>query len=254
MKTAPRVGEEGNCRPCHAPHYLERGPCASCHRGDPGASRQTLAHQRLISGRAAENGLANGPAVVEGRERVESLACRRCHRVGGVGNRLATNLDHVVWRRDQGALVRSIGDPVVNMPRFGMNASQTEAVIAFLLRSAKPELAEATYRVRFARRDGPTRSGFDERCGGCHRALLADGPAGRGSAGPNLSGLFTREYPATAAGNRPWTPAQLRSWVQNPRALRPRTTMRPLRLEEGEWLRLVDELVSPAPIERPSAP
>ncbi len=254
MKTAPRVGGEGNCRPCHAPHYLERGPCTSCHRGDPGAARQKLAHQRLISGRAAENGLPNGPAVVEGRERVESLACRRCHLVGGAGNRLATNLDHVVWKRDQGALARSIGEPVVNMPRFGLDVSQTEAVIAFLLRSAQPELAEATYRVRFAHRDGLTRSIFDVRCGGCHRALLADGPAGRGSAGPNLSGLFTREYPATAQGNRPWTPAQLKSWLQNPRALRPQTTMRPLRLEESEWHRLLEELGAAGPSARPVAP
>jgi cytochrome c2 len=240
VRTAPPLSEGGQCVGCHKPHHLEVRSCAPCHGGDAGAQRRELAHYRLIYGKAAEHGVENSMAVADGRKLVESLACRRCHTIGEAGNRLATSLDHVVWKREQHALARSIGEPVENMPRFGMSRFEVEKVIAFLLHGARPELAEATYRVRFERRRGMANLRFEERCGGCHRALLADGPAGRGSAGPNLSGLFTRYYP-TAFVNRPWTPASLRDWLRNPRALRPQTTMRPVRLEDPEWPRLLEE-------------
>jgi cytochrome c2 len=242
VKTGPQVAGLEGCQDCHVPHDPARVACVSCHRGDPTAERKELAHYRLISGKAAEHGLADAPAVVEGRKLVDTLACRRCHSVGGAGNRLATNLDRVAWKRDQSALMRSIREPVENMPKFGLRALQTEAVIASLLNGADPGLAEATYRVRFASREAARSSRFDERCGGCHRAILAGAPAGRGSAGPNLSGLFTREYPFTASGAGSWTPAAVKSWLQNPRALRCETTMRPVVLEEWEWPRLIDEL------------
>jgi cytochrome c2 len=236
------VAKGGGCIGCHASHYQETGSCTSCHRGDPDAGRQALAHHRLLSGGAADHGRADAPPVVEGRKLLESLACHRCHQAGGVGNRLATNLDRIVWTRDQSRLAHSIADPVENMPRFGLSARQIDALIAFLLHSADSGTIDATYRVRFARRESDRGSRFEDRCGGCHRALLAEGPQGRGSAGPNLSGLFTGFYPTTAPKDRSWTPAALERWLLNPRALRPATTMRPLHVDRGEWRRLLDEL------------
>jgi cytochrome c2 len=238
-----RVAE--SCRTCHArraPSHLERGPCASCHGGDPFAARKELAHHHLITGRAAEHGLPNSPAVAEGRRRAESLACRRCHTVDGSGDRLATNLDRVAWRRDQGELARSIVNPVENMPRFGLDRGQAEAVIAYLLRSADPKLGTATYRVRFSKRAAVRDSVFESRCGGCHRTLAAASPLGRGSAGPNLSGVFTAFYPPTAPGARAWAPLTLEGWLANPRALRPGSAMRPVRLEARDFRILVEEL------------
>ena len=240
VKSAPQLSARGSCVECHQPHHLEVASCASCHRGNPGAQRTQLAHARLLHGKVAEHAVESSAAVAEGRALVESLACRRCHTIGKTGNRLATSLDQVVWKREQSALIGSIAAPVENMPKFGMTSFQIEKVVAFLLHSSDPAVAEATYRVRFERRRGIANR-FEERCGGCHRALLTDGPAGRGSAGPNLSGLFTRYYPATACGNRPWTPASLRDWLRNPRALRPQTTMRPVRLEDPDWPRLLEE-------------
>jgi cytochrome c2 len=231
-----------SCRACHVPRHLERGPCATCHAGDPTAARKALAHHRLITGRAAEHDMPDSPAVAEGRERVERLACRRCHTVGGSGNRRATNLDRVAWKRDQGELARSIGKPVENMPRFGLDRGQTEAVIGYLLHSADPKLGTVTYRVRFAKREGVRDSVFESRCGGCHRTLAAASPLGRGSAGPNLSGVFTKFYPSSAPGIRPWTPATLERWLENPRALRPGSAMRPVRLEARDFRILVEEL------------
>jgi len=240
--TAAQRTATGSCGGCHAPHFVERGTCAACHRGDPQALRKEIAHHRLLAGRVAEQGLLDSPAVAEGQRCVEQLACRRCHTVGGFGNRLATNLDRIAWTRDQPGLARSIGQPVENMPRFGLDARQIEAVIAFLLKSADPSLSEATYRVRFSRGGQNAESSFGTRCGGCHRALGPAGPLGKGSAGPNLSGLFTLYYPATASENRTWTPDALGKWLVNPRAVRPGAAMRPVRLEAGELEKLAGEL------------
>lgn len=201
-----------------------------------------IAHNRLIRGRAAEHGVPGSWAVSEGRRNVERLACRRCHTVDASGNRLATNLDRVAWKRDQGELAGSIGTPVENMPRFGLDRGQTEAVIAYLLRSADPKLGTATYRVRFSKRAAARDSVFESRCGGCHRTLGAASPLGKGSAGPNLSGVFTEFYPPTAPGARAWTPLTLGTWLANPRALRPGTAMRPVRLEAADVRLLVEEL------------
>lgn len=236
------VAKGGGCVGCHASHYQERGSCTSCHRGDPDADRQELAHYRLLSGSVADHGRADAPSVVEGRKLLESLACRRCHVAGGSGNRLATNLDRIAWTREQGGLAHSIAEPTENMPRFGLSIRQIESVLAALLHGADPGTTDATYRVRFARRESDHGSRFADRCGGCHRAILADGPQGRGSAGPNLSGLFTGFFPKTAPESRSWTPAELERWLLKPRDLRPATTMRPVRLERGEWRRLLDEI------------
>lgn len=233
--------EAQGCRACHVSGH-DRGPCASCHRGDRGAGRKALAHHRLITGRAAEHALPDSPAVAEGRGRVERLACRRCHTIDGWGNRLATNLDRVAWIRDQRELASSIGTPVENMPRFGLDRGQTEAVIAYLLRSADLKLGTATYRVRFSKRGAARDSVFESRCGGCHSTLAAASPLGRGSAGPNLSGVFTAFFPPTAPGGHAWTPLALEKWMENPRALRPGTAMRPVRLEARDFRILVEEL------------
>ena len=180
--------------------------------------------------------------MAEGQQRVQQLACRRCHTVGGLGNRLATDLDRTVWKRDQRDLAKSIGQPAANMPRFGLDERQTQAVIAFLLKSADPEVSEATYRVRFSRGGLNAESIFGSRCGGCHSALGPSGLLGKGSAGPNLSGLFTLYYPATASENLTWTPDALGKWLVNPRAERLCAGMRPVQLEAGELVRLSGEL------------
>jgi cytochrome c2 len=207
-KTNAEFHAAESCRTCHAPHHLDRGPCASCHGGDPAAARKKLAHHRLITGRAAEHGLPDSPAVTEGRRRVDRLACRRCHTADS----------------------------------SGLDEGQTEAVIAYLLRSADPKLGTTTYRVRFSKRRAARDSVFETRCGGCHRALAAVGPLGRGSAGPNLSGVFTKFFPPSAPGNRLWTPLTLERWLENPRVLRPRTAMRPVRLDARDFRILVEEL------------
>jgi mono/diheme cytochrome c family protein len=230
------------CRSCHAAHYVREGACEDCHRGNPGAEREELAHERLLAGRAAEHRLPHGLALSEGQRLVETLACRRCHTIGGKGNRLATDLDRVVWKRDQPQLVSSIREPVENMPAFGLDEGQAEAIVAFLLRSGSPDQPQDTYRVRFDRRASPRPTVFEKQCGGCHRFLGPAGPVGTGQLGPNLSGLFTPFYPPTAPGHRPWTAKALADWLENPRASRPATTMPPVALDADDLREVTAEL------------
>jgi cytochrome c2 len=230
------------CGGCHEPHYTAQGRCEECHRGDPAATRQELAHAWLLTGGAAEHALPDGPVVREGRQLVERLACRRCHTIAGEGNRLSTELDAVVWKREQAQLALSITQPVENMPDFGLEPRQIEAVIAYLLSAGSRDKPLDSYRVHFERAGADRTSVFEDKCGGCHRFLSPQGARGRGSAGPNLSGLFTPLYPRTAEGDRPWTAQALADWVKNPRHVRRTTTMPPLALSEDELRRVTEEL------------
>jgi mono/diheme cytochrome c family protein len=240
----PRAGRGEGCLACHASHFEGGGACADCHRGEPRAARKELAHARLLTGRAAEHDAPASPAVAEGERLVDALACRRCHTIDRAGNRLATDLDGVAWQREQAALVASITSPVENMPRFGLDARQAEAIVAALLHHGDRTRPDDSYRVHFdhtATRLETTV--FERTCGGCHRVLTPAGPLGSADAGPNLAGLFTSYYPRTAPGGGAWTSALLAEWTKNPRASRPNTTMPPVDpLPEGDWRRLVAEL------------
>ena len=237
---AVQAAVEG-CRSCHTPHYVHQGACRDCHRGNALVVRKDLAHQGLLSGRVAEWSFAQGDTVGEGRRLVESSACRRCHTIAGSGNRLATPLGGVLWKREQRALVASIATPAAYMPDFGFSPTQIEAVLAYLLQQATGTTADSAYRVQFS----PTRasaSTFASKCGACHRALGAMGPLGDGAQGPNLSGLFTPFYPHTAPGNRPWSPERLGGWLANPRTARAATTMLPVPVTAEELPRVIAEL------------
>ncbi len=238
------VEARGSCVSCHAPHYTDAGSCDDCHRGQPSSARVDLAHARLLTGRVAEHGLATGRAVTEGRQLVEAAACRRCHTIDGLGNRLATNLDQAVWKREQRELMTSITEPVENMPVFDFDRGQAEAVIAFLLNRARPGSSDETYRVQFARNPSAKPSTFEEKCGGCHRLLTTLGPRGYGRRGRNLSGLLSPFYPRTAPGERTWSEKALNDWVANPRAARPHTIMPPVPLGEVELREVLESIRS----------
>jgi len=242
VKAQSATTRDGGCRSCHEAHYVREGACEDCHRGNPDALRLELAHERLLTGRAAEHRLPGGLALREGRRLVKGLACRRCHTIGGEGNRLATDLDRVVWKRDEPQLLVSITEPVENMPAFGLDREQAESVVAFLLRSGSPDQPQDTYRVHFTRTPSASPTVFEKQCSGCHRFLGPLGPVGTGTVGPNLSGLFTPFYPPTAPGRRAWTPSALADWVRNPRASRPATTMPPVALSEDELRTVTAEL------------
>jgi cytochrome c2 len=229
------------CLDCHQVHYVREGTCAECHRGDPAAQRAEQAHLRLLNGAAAAHRMPASRLLRDGLRLVDALACRRCHTIGGRGNALATNLDRVVWRRQQAELETSISEPAESMPTFGLSRAQAERLVAALLSQGEPAGAQASYRVHFEAGSRQTGT-FERSCGGCHRALTAGGPLGAGNAGPNLSGIFSTHYPKTAKDGAAWTTQRLDDWLRNPRAVRPGTTMPPVRLSDDERSQLHGQL------------
>jgi cytochrome c2 len=228
------------CTACHPAHRAGQGTCVDCHRGNPATARKELAHDLLLTGSAAAHRMPDGVVVREGAAYAEHAACRRCHTIDGTGTGLATDLSAVVWTRSEDALVASLDRPVESMPRFGFGRRPIEALIAYLLATRHGARPQQSYRVRFAESGAHAPSAFDDRCGGCHRVLTPSGARGAGADGPNLSGLFSAFYPATAPGGTRWTPEALRRWLDNPRAARRATTMPPVKPRDDEVARIID--------------
>ena len=189
----------------------------------------------------------------QGAALIEQAACRRCHTIDGTGNAQATEPGAVAWTRSQDELLAAIERPVDQMPRFGFDRRQAETLIAYLIATRRRAGAHDAYRVRFSGEKAIRSSPFEERCGPCHRMLTPAGALGAGADGPNLSGLFTRFYPATAQGDRRWSPQSLRTWLSNPRAVRPATTMPPGHPTDDDIAAIVAQLApsgGPSPSRR----
>ena len=232
------------CLACHPAHYAGRGTCIACHRGNPASERKNIAHQRLIAGRYARFTLADDPVLREGPRLLEQYACRRCHVIGGRGNRLSANLDHVAARRLPEELAASIRRPVQNMPDFRMEETRATVVVNGLLLAARHQPVTAVSRQQVVHFDRSTEAGkdvFSIKCGPCHRALTAGlGGLGRGDAGPNLSGLLSSFYPKSFRDTEPWNPENLRRWLENPRVIRVGARMQPVKLSDAEFRELLD--------------
>lgn len=203
-------------------------------------TRKSLAHDRMLRGELAGWSMPASPVAEQGERLRARAGCRRCHVTGGAGNRLATVLDRVAWRRDPEQLRRSILQPVSTMPDFSFTPRQAGRLVAVLLRDADRAGTETRYQVRFRdeRGDGP--HPFQKHCGPCHRALTTLGPMGVGASGPDLSGLLTAHYPVT--DGRRWDRERLGRWLRDPRRERPGTLMRPVEVPSEETDRLFDVL------------
>lgn len=229
-----------SCRECHAGHRPDRGDCVSCHRGNPATSRKELAHEHFVPGRLAAFTRPSSSTVRQGKQVIEQLGCRRCHRIGKEGNDLATNLDEI-GGKDPAAVAESITHPVPFMPDFHLDdarlAQAVNAIFAFA--RANGDTDERPTAVRFAA--GSSDKIFSTKCGGCHRMMSPrEGALGAGDAGPNLSGLFSPHYPATRSDGKPWTEQRLADWLRNPRSVRSTALMPPLPLKQGDLSQLLD--------------
>ncbi len=228
------------CLECHRPHYVERGGCLRCHRGNPTATRKNIAHHGLIAGRYSRFQLAEDPLLQEGRRLLDQYACRRCHAIGGKGNRLSVSLDNSARHRTPEELDSVISKPTDSMPDFCTSEAQRRALITALLAESEnaARSGSAPQVVHFS--DGAIgKDIFSVKCGGCHRVLTTRlGGLGRGAAGPNLSGLLSIFYPATFRNGQPWNEDRLKEWLKNPRQIRPTAVMQPVALTEKEFREL----------------
>ncbi|MFA7405324.1 MAG: selenite/tellurite reduction operon c-type cytochrome lipoprotein ExtS [Pelobacteraceae bacterium] len=220
------------CLKCHPSHYVARGNCVSCHRGNPSAERTNVAHYRMIAGRFAAFTLGDVPVVKEGKRLLDQYACRRCHVSGGRGNRLAASLDGAA-RKTAGELVLSIRQPVANMPDFALDDNRVTALVNVIFAGAQGHQTDqaAPVRVHFNNTGKSGADIFSTKCGSCHRLLSQRlGAVGTGDIGPNLSGLFSPYYPKTFRNGDSWTAVNLNAWLKNPREIRPWARMLPVTL------------------------
>ena len=240
--TIPAQSAGQSCLKCHATHYAERGLCTDCHRGNPGSDRKNIAHHQLIAGRFSYFTLGNVAVVKEGNRLADQLACRRCHQVGGKGNRLAASLDTIMAVKQPDETVDSIRRPVQGMPDFGLDDQQAAALVNAIYYGSRKDSAKGGERPLVRHFDKNSRSGedlFGRNCGACHRMLTArKGLVGSGDIGPNLSGLLSQYYPSTYRAKEKWNFAALQKWVKNPRFVLPNSTMRPIKLDEKQWREL----------------
>ena len=237
---SPAAGRSPLCLNCHPTHHAGKGSCRTCHGGNPDAGRKEIAHHRLVAGRYARHTLGDVAEVRAGVKSIGHFACRRCHVVGGRGNRLSISLDLSARHLEPERLAHAIRQPASAMPDFRMTDDQVTSVVNALLAefgvSAKQAArAERPRVVHFDVAGGAGGDPFSRQCGGCHRALSERlGALGNGAVGPNLSGLFSAYYPLAYAGDTPWTPQRLEGWLANPRKMRPAATMRPMKVTPEE--------------------
>ncbi len=233
--TAP---PRSQCLSCHASHYRERGTCGDCHHGNPGTIRKNIAHTNLIPGSYAFFNFSASAQVRNGKQLIDHLGCRRCHSVFGTGNKAASNLDLLFAASSPQMIEHAIRYPAQQMPDFRFNRQQlTEIVNAIEAagKAAGKRGQETPQVIHFSRMGKKNENSFEKNCGGCHKFLSThSGGLGGGDIGPNLSGLFSEFYPANFRGEERWNRNNLQKWLQNPRTIRPNTTMRPVALKQEE--------------------
>lgn len=229
------------CLSCHPVHYAERGGCSACHQGNPAAARKNIAHAGLRAGKYVRFTLGGQTLIHEAEQLMARLGCRRCHVSAGRGNQLATALDAVARRRGAAELAQSIRKPVVNMPDFSLAEEQITMLVNVIYAGATGnDTAESDSEViHFSAAGKKNADTFTEKCGACHRVVSARlGAIGSGTAGPNLSGLFTGYYAGMFSNGGSWDEQRLRRWLQNPRAVSPVARMQPVTLSVSEFKEL----------------
>ena len=246
MQSVIALASGSGCVKCHEPHYEEKGTCVDCHRGNPRTDRVSIAHYDLIPAKYADFTMEGSPVVKRGRALVKTSGCRRCHVIGGKGNRLATNLDRVLGAIRPQKLFDAIKTPVLFMPNFCFKEMHIiELVNAILAEAARtePEAGEIPLVIHFENENKPKKNAFVKHCGSCHKALTARfGGLGEGDIGPDLSGLFSEYYPDTYDDKEQWSPKPLKKWLENPRKVRKNAQMAPVKLTSDEFSSLLEIL------------
>ena len=121
---------DNKCISCHENVCLNKPDnCISCHRGDSSTSRKDIAHYKLIKGKYASYTDKSNPKTQKGIKIIEKAACTRCHNIGKSGATLASDLNSAVKRLTTDEIIKSIKEPVINMPLFQFNDEDMEALI-----------------------------------------------------------------------------------------------------------------------------
>jgi len=230
------------CLNCHKPHY-SAGGCSSCHRGNPAAARKGLAHAGFVKGKYARFAVAAPAELAEWSRRIDQYGCKRCHKTGGVGNRLAADLDNAARQRSPDELAAAVRTPARAMPDFRFSEDRIdEAVNALLAVAVKAKRVSSAERqlVHFDAAELAKKDVFSKKCGSCHKALTARlGALGTGETAPNLSGIFSGFYLEKSFQNASWNREGLDKWIRNPRRLKKEAVMQPVEVTASEFSEII---------------
>jgi cytochrome c2 len=189
--------------------------------------------------------------VLSGNQLAEKAACRRCHVLNGTGNRLASNLDSLLWAAPPEAIRRALVKPALYMPFFYFSEQDINLLVTTILAGGLQTgraLKEPPQVVHFRAADSEKQNIFVKNCSSCHKLLSKrDGGLGTGIVGPNLSGILSRFYPHTFKDNGIWNEERLKQWLKNPRAVRNNTVMLPVALKPEEWDQLMKTFICNKP-------
>jgi cytochrome c2 len=220
---------------------MERGSCTLCHLGNPDSERKNIAHAGLRAARYSRFTRGDTASAREGNRLLDQFACRRCHVSAGRGNRLSVNLDSSAHRKTADELAASIRRPAAHMPDFGLDEDRITLLVNTVLAGSqgRPADKSAPVTVHFNLSATKKPGVFAGKCGSCHRMLSQrNGGEGVGRIGPNLSGLFSEQYPKTFKNGESWTSRNLKTWLKNPREIRAVTRMQPVSLTAEEMIQL----------------
>jgi nitric oxide reductase subunit C len=184
--------------------------------------------------------------VVAGKRIWQSKNCNDCHTILGIGGYYAPELTKafdrrgVAWLRNWLLDPLSM-DPVASMPNQELDASQAEALAAFLewvsqidTNDWPPDPLGVSASAGSEQPAGARL--FDQKgCSGCHQIN------GRGTSGPgpDLSRIGAMPY-----DDLPNTPEFLALWLADPAAQKPDTLMPRIQLSEAEIQILAEYLTS----------
>ena len=245
--------ELNSCLKCHQCRYVEvagqrdgvAAPnCTRCHRGNDHTTRKDIAHHFLIDAAHAWYRLPQSRVYLSGKKRIDQLSCRRCHLQNKQGNALATDLDQLLATASVAEIEAALRVPAFYMPNFAFGQDDIAMLVPQVLAGgvAAPAVLNSPPIVVHFEDDSKFEHPFVRHCSACHRVLTRhQGGLGRGLIGPNLSGLFTGFYPATANNGQHWTRESVGEWLKNPRKIRPLTRMPPVVLNNADMPAVVDE-------------
>lgn len=233
---------DNKCISCHENVCVNKPDnCISCHRGDSSTSRKDIAHYKLIKGKYASYTDKSNPKTQKGIKIIEKAACTRCHNIGKSGATLASDLNSAVKRLTTDEIIKSIKEPVINMPLFQFNDEDMEALITGIYYYTIPEDSKSITQIVHFQDKAAGNDIFQKKCGTCHKALTSAGALGTSEDAPNLSGL-SKVYPDYLNGKH-WDKDLLDKWLTNPRSLKKNAVMPIIELTDEEKKAVINTLI-----------
>ncbi len=235
--------------PLHAQHPFDKFGCTICHRGQGRATTVADAHgapphwdQPMLPlhyveascgqcHQAADNPAA--PRLARGEQLFNTVGCRGCHKLGGIGGNIGPELDKVGARRSADWLKQHFVSPAAVTPGSAMppqhfSDPDLDAIVLFML-SQTGETAPGYYAsMKVIPSFGEGRRLFATKgCIGCH-SLNGQG----GKVGPALDDVGLRRSPE-------WIMQHFR----DPQLVTPGSVMPKFGFTEGEIRALTDFLL-----------